>query len=503
MLQTAIDRYPEEDWYGFCGSDCVPVRNLLEGLTDHEALIYHRTDIPEWKFRFNITDGQKELSKEVFDQIHEWHRDGVSDKKIARRLNRAGAPPPSGHEEWTVPLLYKLFFEKGIVYFWGQDMFLFRQDVMGKVMEHVEKQNPIVGTGGFDQRLTKWCIESLQFKRVTNRIVHKTHTSEWNSEEVEYKHNGGEVTDKERSEYINDTLLLGFNSNRDNWVPHIVVNPLSFIKTERLIEATNMLASFLPCDVDAIFGIARSGLIPASVLACYLHLPIFTVSEKGVMDCGTGVRFQKVVTNPRKILLVDDTIFAGRTMQRILPVVRDAFPRATVVKAAIYATPQAKHLVDHFVCELAEPHYLEWNLFNAGPGERAIYDMDGILCHDIAAENEDDGIRYIRALKNAMPKHLPRRREIHMIATARLERYREITMEWLEKHQVRTGKLVMGPWQTLAERNKPNTVATFKSSVYNKSDQELFIESCPIQAKEICRQTGKRVLCPAAERVFA
>ena len=190
-------------------------------------------------------------------------------------------------------------------------------------------------------------------------------------------------------------------------------------------------------------------------------------------------------------------------MKRILPIVRDAFPRSTILKTAIYATPQEKHLVDHFACELAEPHYLEWNFFNAGPGERAIYDMDGILCRDIAAEDDDDSIRYIRALKDAIPKYLPRKSPIHMIVTARLERYREITLEWLEKHGVETNKLVMGHWNSLVERNQPNEVATFKSSVYHESGQDLFVESCPIQAAEICRQTGKRVLCPSVEKVFA
>ena len=345
------------------------------------------------------TDVSEGLSKNTLDKIYKMRQEDMTDKKIARRLNRLEIPPPKDRGEWTYTMLRKLFLEQGMV--------------------------------GYD-----------------------------------------------------------------------VEDPLAFVTTKKMIESTYSLASLLPTDIDVIVGIPRSGLIPASVLACHLHLPLFTVSDK-VMDCGSGARFKNKSVNPRRVLVIDDTVFAGRTMKRILPVVRDAFPRADIFKTAIYATPEAKHFVDYFAHELAEPHYLEWNFFNAGPGERAIYDMDGILCHDIAAEDDDDGLRYVGALKNATPKYLPRKGPIHMIVTARLERYREITLEWLEKHGVKTEKLVMGPWNTLAERNRSNEVATFKSSVYHESGQELFVESCPIQAAEICRQTGKRVLCPAAERVFA
>jgi hypothetical protein len=195
-------------------------------------------------------------------------------------------------------------------------------------------------------------------------------------------------------------------------------------------------------------------------------------------------------------------VFAGRTLKKIIPIVREAFPKSQIIRVVVYATPQAKHLVDYFACELAEPHYLEWNLFNGVPGQGAIYDMDGILCRDIAPEDDDDGERYLRALQNASPKFLPRRKPIKMIVTARMEKYREVTMDWLKRHRIHVDELIMGPWETLAERNKPMRVSKFKAGIYKESNLKLFIESCPIQAKEIAQLTGKRVLCPDAGRVF-
>lgn len=511
MLDAIRKKFPEEDWYGICNSDCVPVGDILEDDTK-EVLIYHRTDVPNWQYRYNA-EREEPLPKPILDQIWEMRQGGLTDKKIARKLNRLEIKPPGKNVEWTYLLLRDLFFEQGTVFFWGQDMYLFRADVIDRVLdEYLKVKDPIIGAGGFDERLTKWCLDNTQAARVINKIFHKAHTSEWTTDDVEYQHNGGNLSEEEKLDYAQETFLLSMSEfgQKDavskfvkNWAPHIVENPLSFVTTEKMITASHLLTAYLPPDIDAIVGIARSGLIPASFLACHYHVPLYSVSDGNVIDCGHGTRYtNKHVPEPAKVLLMDDTVFAGRTMKKVLPIVREAFPKSHIIKAAVYATPQAKHIVDYFACELAEPHYLEWNIFNGWPGQNAIYDMDGILCRDIAPENDDDGERYLYALKNASPKFLPRRRPIAMVVTARLERYRNITLSWLDQHRIKVDKLVMGPWRTLAERNRPMEVSKFKAKVYSETQYELFIESCPIQAKEIAKLTGRRVLCPDAGRVF-
>lgn len=509
VLNRLREKFPNEDWYGICNSDCVPDEEIFDAEPEADILIYHRTDIPDWKFRFNRTT----TSNDVMEQIYEMRCEGVSDKRIARKFNRLAVPPPDGHSEWTYVTLKELFFEQGMVYFWGTDMFLFKNHTMDSVIEFIQAKDFIFGTGGFDARLAKWCSNNFKSTRVINKLFHVTHTPEWSTRDVEYLHNGGDLGVEEKQEHLEETFLLGLSSRNagtdavatftKNWTPHIVEDPLAFITTEKMVTASHMMSSFIPDDIDMIIGIARSGMIPGSVLACHLHLPLLSVSEDGVVDLGSGVRFEEAVANPRKILVIDDTVFAGRTMKRVLPVVRKHYPRADIIKATVYCTPQAKHLVDYFACELAEPHYLEWNFFNAGPCERAIFDMDGIICRDILPEDDDDGPRYLNALQNARPKYLPRRKPIPMIVTARLERYRDVTEKWLESHGVICQDLVMGPWRNLQERNEPGVVAEFKSDAYINSHYGLFVESCPIQARHIARQTRKKVLCPAAGKVFA
>jgi len=501
VLGTLREKYPNEDWYGICNSDCVLTDYSLKGFEDYEVLVYHRTDIPDW--RYCHPDNAGSVPKVVQDRILYMREQGMTDKQIARKFNRASVPPPSGHQEWTYVNMRELFFDMGLVYFWGQDMFLFRNNIVDRLFEeYLNIYDPVLGTGGFDQRLNKWCMDNFKTTRVLNKLYHVAHTSEWTTDDVEYLHNGGDLTQNEATDNAKKMFFKG--GEISNWRPHIVENPLTFIHTEKMVEATKLLASLVPPDTDAIMGVARSGLIAASQLACDLHLPLMSVSPSaGVIDMGSGARFKEQVENPKKIWVIDDTIFRGTTYKKVMPILISEFPRTAFIKSAVYSTPQSKHLVDYFACELAEPHYLEWNFFNSGPGERAAYDMDGVLCRDIAAEDDDDGPRYINALKNAIPRYLPRRSPISMIVTARLERYRSITEEWLEKYGVRCDKLIMGSWKSLAERNKPNTVATYKSDIYKQSKEQLFVESCPIQAKEIARQTGKKVLCPDAGRVFS
>lgn len=207
MVRAAQLKYPNEDWYGFGNSDCVPVGDITEGHVDYEVLVYHRTDIKEWEHRHRKVY-ERPIDRELADQIWTMRQQGVSDKKIARHLNRSGAKLPPGHGEWTYDLIRTLFFDQGTIFFWGQDMYLFRGDVVNRVMdEYLKVKDPILGTGGFDPRLSKWCMDNFKAARVLNKIFHKEHQSEWRVDEVEYEHNGGDIPLPERPIYYEQTFI--------------------------------------------------------------------------------------------------------------------------------------------------------------------------------------------------------------------------------------------------------------------------------------------------------
>jgi hypothetical protein len=53
-----------------------------------------------------------------------------------------------------------------------------------------------------------------------------------------------------------------------------IVDPNTWITTRQLIDDTAWLCGHLPGDIDAVVGVARSGLIPAQQIACMRHLPL-------------------------------------------------------------------------------------------------------------------------------------------------------------------------------------------------------------------------------------
>jgi hypoxanthine phosphoribosyltransferase len=293
----------------------------------------------------------------------------------------------------------------------------------------------------------------------------------------------------------------------------VVVDPNTWIPTTRLVQDTARLCSYLPGDIDAVLGIARSGLLPATQIAVMLHRPLFSVKTfesdpAQILDCGGGWRMLGVppygpMADPKKVLIVDDTAWHGIAMQHVKRLAARRWPKARILTAVVYAHPQTLHLLDFVACSYGGPHYLEWNLFNASHVDPAVgggmvSDLDGILCPDIAPEDDDDGPRYLAAIRNALPIQRPNRRPISVIVTARLEKYRADTESWLSRAGIRWQRLVMGPWQTVGERNQgwPENIVRLKSEAYLASACKLFVESDPLLARRICQATQMPVLCP-------
>jgi hypothetical protein len=213
MMKMVVELFPGEDYYGFGNSDCVPVGNIIEGWTDREVLIYHRTDIREWEYRFK-DNAKKCINLDLADKIWEMRQSGIDDRKLARHLNLKACTPPPGEQEWTYLVVRKLFEDQGFVFFWGQDLYLFRNDAVGTVMSnYLSDKDPVLGTGGFDPRLTKWLMDNLNSVRVINKIFHKMHESEWNADEVEYRHNGGDIPVEDQINYYDENLVLSLCEN--------------------------------------------------------------------------------------------------------------------------------------------------------------------------------------------------------------------------------------------------------------------------------------------------
>lgn len=274
-----------------------------------------------------------------------------------------------------------------------------------------------------------------------------------------------------------------------------------WVTNAELVSRTLELAAMLPADVAAVAGVTRSGMGPASLLAMHLHLPLWEInSETGLRPCGHGWRLKGETQREGRLLIVDDTVASGASMKhlkRALPKLLDGWP---AIVAAVFASPQARPMVDLFAAELALPHYLEWNLFNSVHSKSLAVDFDGVLCHDCPPDADDDGPAYERFLGNAPPLYLPRKFPLRLIATGRLAKWVPHTRAWLARHGVQCERLAMGPWQSIDERSGPAIVES-KAAAYRASEATLFVESDPRQAAAIAELSGKRVICPGASEV--
>ena len=256
---------------------------------------------------------------------------------------------------------------------------------------------------------------------------------------------------------------------------------------------------------DGIVGIPRSGMIPASLLSTLLSKPLFSVinDEIHMLNCSSvfgGSRMRKFEGDVKNLVFVDDTVYSGETFEKLEKVFGD------IKTAVVYAPRFSCEKVDYFADILNPPHILEWNFFNSGYVEAAIFDIDGILSKNVPIPVCENEALYIDWLKNVEPYYhrVPRLFKINKLVTGRLERYRDITEEWLQKNGIQYGELVMFPTELEAERNKNHykVVGKYKAEIYNNCDCRYFVESELSESKVIKEYTDKSVICPDHEVVL-
>lgn len=246
---------------------------------------------------------------------------------------------------------------------------------------------------------------------------------------------------------------------------------------------------------DCIVGIPRSGMIPASIIATHLQMPLSMPEAytSGIVYGRSGQR----VTQGRRVLLVDDSCNKGRAMDRAVRLL----PKGTkVTRLAVFGPYQVE---PSSVCDIwfeivHGPRAFAWNLQKHIRLPRWGFDFDGVLCRDNTKAENDDGPRYARFLSDVEPLFIPQRPIGHII-TGRAEKYRGETESWLKRHGVQFEQLHMTPFHTKAERMSAMKFAggrgAWKGRIAAEIGVELFIESCPKQSAIIAREAGIPVFC--------
>lgn len=247
----------------------------------------------------------------------------------------------------------------------------------------------------------------------------------------------------------------------------------------------------LPRDVDAVVGVPRSGMLPATLVALARELPLADV------ESAAAGRWWGRKTTPagpvRRVLLVDDSVRTGKSMARAVAILQAGLPEVQLATLAVFAAPWATG-VDIELERVGVPRVFEWNLWRHTALRRIVTDLDGVLCPDPPAGVDDDGSRYAEWVEQVPPLHLPRL-PVKAIITCRLERFRPQTERWLAEHRVRYGRLYMVDLPNGAERRRLKVHIPHKVAAYRDSGADLFVESSPKQAAGIAKATGRPVLC--------
>ena len=270
-----------------------------------------------------------------------------------------------------------------------------------------------------------------------------------------------------------------------------------FIKSNEITDDCYRLLNHIE-DCYAVIGVARSGIFPASFLSTISNSRLMSYENTNgtITDLKGGRRSNDVYGDGNNIYLVDDSSFTGKAMRFAKKRVQKHFPDKNIITMVLYSTeaPFTSGLIDH-TARIVDKHYFEWHLFASPLCSKICIDFDGILCRDFMPYEEDDGPIYLQTLQSmSLGRVRPQSKWPVDIITARLEKWRKPTEEWLVKNQINYSNLIMGPWNNISERFNAD-IAEWKSTMYgNLPNKTLFVESDIRQATKIHSLTNKDVL---------
>jgi len=254
---------------------------------------------------------------------------------------------------------------------------------------------------------------------------------------------------------------------------------------------------------DLIVGIPRSGCLAAYGVALNLNLPAQSLQEYKLglaPEHGTTRAPVSEKKAKRRVLIVDDSAHSGRSLE----IAKNSIAQIgdEVTTCAIYSHNKCEVEPDLYFEQVSIPRVFEWNLFHRTDTINMCFDLDGVFCEDPTDYENDDGEKYKTFINNVAAKNIPTY-EIGDIVSARLEKYRPQTEQWLKKNGIKYRNLHLIDLPSAVERQKLAPHASFKASIYGRlTESKLFIESDARQAREIADMTGKPVFCMETNDIF-
>lgn len=277
----------------------------------------------------------------------------------------------------------------------------------------------------------------------------------------------------------------------------------------------------IPHDIDGVIGVARSGMIPAAMIAEALNVGLSerlffyntVTSDSNVVEAFNSHgwrplnRLVQIKTKP-KFLVVDDTSCNGRETHNTKKIFSsEKFDGCfDFVYLVVYSDGPCGIATPDIILEdisdwYTKPHIFEWHLMtHPAYVNDTIFDLDGVICVDPPDERNIEA--YESYLDNPIPFHIPSTSQHITIITYRMDKYRPQTERFLDSVGITNRDLVMYQAETYNQRAL-EPPWDYKARYYRANDKfKLFIESDELQATLIHKATGKPVYCVSTNRMF-
>ena len=265
----------------------------------------------------------------------------------------------------------------------------------------------------------------------------------------------------------------------------------------------------IPHNIDFVIGVPRSGMLPATIIAEYLNVPLtdlnsFVNGQRPSGGMRLGFKRPGNLTQ-QKVLVVDDTTFNGTSIRTAKSLLKGLSKIYDITYMVVYKEGRSTEpdiwLED--ISQYADPIVLyEWNIFHHYPNilKSCMYDIDGVLLPNPPDEMNEQ--QYLDFIKKAPPLFTTSS-PIGALVSYRLESRREITEAWLKENKIEYNELLLFPSSSYDERAKTAYPSEFKAKHYRRSTwAKLFVESDDLQAREIARLSGKPVYCVESNRLY-
>ena len=253
---------------------------------------------------------------------------------------------------------------------------------------------------------------------------------------------------------------------------------------------------------DAIVGIPRAGMVPATILASMLSLPLadlWSFCDRRALRAGDVRAKIRARCEAKRVLLVDDASGYGRTMRAAVDACTAARTDVTVLPCAVYVDPESVPRFALAMEPLAKPRLFEWMWWRSGKLAHCCVDIDGVICADPTRDQKRDPDAYREFIASTPLLYRPAK-TVGAFVTGRSSNYRAETEAYFERHGISYGALAMREGGRLTRTVEAH--AEHKAAFYGQSDAVLFIESDERQAEMIARLARKPALCIQTGKVW-